>query len=144
VTGVPKGSGHRMGIDRDRDGYLDGDERDARSDPGNFDSNPTNVGVGPSHNPYVFAIRGVRPNPFRDATELAFTLGGRSRVTVTVFDIMGRQVRGVARGLWLDAGPQSLRWDGRDASGVPAKAGVYFIRLETGHGQWTRMAVRIR
>jgi len=65
-------------------------------------------------------------------------------VSVTVYDIMGRQVRGVAHGLWLEAGPQSLRWDGRDASGAPAKAGVYFIRLETEHGQWTRTAVRIR
>ncbi len=144
VTGVPKGSGHRMGIDRDRDGYLDGDELDALSDPGSFESNPTNVGVGHSPNVFAFSVRGVRPNPFRESTELAFTLGARSRVSVTVYDVMGRQVRGVARGLWLDAGPQSVRWDGRDASGASARAGVYFIRLETEHGQWTRAAVRIR
>src|SRR5262249_47719397 len=35
ITGVPIGSGQRIGVDRDRDGYLDGDELDARSDPGN-------------------------------------------------------------------------------------------------------------
>src|SRR5439155_3256556 len=43
VTGVPRGSGQRMGIDRDRDGYLDGDELDAPSDPGNPASTALNV-----------------------------------------------------------------------------------------------------
>jgi len=33
-TAVPPGSGHRIGIDRDRDGALDGDELDAGTDPG--------------------------------------------------------------------------------------------------------------
>ena len=40
VTGVPLGSGLRMGNDRDRDGYRDGDELDAGSDPGNPASTP--------------------------------------------------------------------------------------------------------
>ena len=31
--GVPVGSGRRIGIDRDEDGTLDGDEADAGSDP---------------------------------------------------------------------------------------------------------------
>src|SRR5439155_15713928 len=34
LTGVPPGTGLRMGIDRDRDGYLDRDEVPAGSDPG--------------------------------------------------------------------------------------------------------------
>ena len=44
VTGVPKGSGERIGIDRDRDTYPDGDELDYGTDPG--DPNSTPVGVG--------------------------------------------------------------------------------------------------
>jgi len=144
VSGVPKGSGHRMGVDRDRDGYLDGDELDVLSDPGNPDSTPGNVSVNPPANRFEFAMRGVRPNPFRDATEVAFTLGAPSRVDVIVYDVLGRQVRGVAKGLWLQAGPQTLRWDGRDASGRPAQAGVYFVRVNTARGQWTRPVVRVR
>jgi hypothetical protein len=34
-TCVPVGSGRRIGIDRDEDGVLDGDEADAGSDPAN-------------------------------------------------------------------------------------------------------------
>ena len=144
VTGVPKGSGHRMGIDRDRDGYLDGDELDASSDPGNPASNPGNVGVPGQSSPLRFALRTIRPNPFRDAAQVDFTLGRRSRVSVTVYDVLGREVQRVAHGLWMEAGSQSLRWDGRAASGAGASAGVYFLRLDTEGGHWTRAVIRVR
>jgi hypothetical protein len=39
-TCVPVGSGERIGIDRDLDGYPDGDERDAGSDPTDPNSTP--------------------------------------------------------------------------------------------------------
>lgn len=39
-TCTPPGSGRRMGIDRDLDGFLDGDERAAGSDPANPNSTP--------------------------------------------------------------------------------------------------------
>ena len=41
-TCVPPGSGVRIGLDRDRDGYLDGDERSAGSDPADPSSTPLN------------------------------------------------------------------------------------------------------
>src|SRR6267378_1003230 len=103
VTGVPKGSGHRMGVDRDRDGDFDGDELDGLSDPGDPASNLANVGVpGEPISPYHFGLRGVRPNPFRDATEVDFTLGRRSRVSIGVYDVLGRRVRDIAHGVWME------------------------------------------
>ena len=144
VSGVPKGSGHRMGIDRDRDGDLDGDELDAHSDPGDPASTIGNVGVPGSPSPYTFGVRGARPNPFRDAVELQFTLGRRSRVSVTVYDILGREVQSVAKGVWMEPGPQSLRWDGLTTSGARASSGVYFMKLETEGGHWTRPVVRVQ
>jgi len=39
-TCVPRGSGQRIGVDRDGDGAWDGDERDAHSDPGDPASKP--------------------------------------------------------------------------------------------------------
>jgi YVTN family beta-propeller protein len=144
VTGVPSGSGHRMGVDRDRDGYLDADELAAGTDPGNPLSNPSIAGVTGPRSPFEFGLRAVRPNPFREATTVDFTIGRRSRVSLAIYDIMGRQVRAVARGLWLEPGPQSLRWDGRSEAGAIAPAGVYFVRLDTEAGHWARPIVRIR
>jgi DNA-binding beta-propeller fold protein YncE len=144
VMGVPAGSGHRMGVDRDRDGYLDGDELDVLSDPGDPASTPSNVGVPGGHSSVGFAMRAVSPNPFRNAAEVQFTLGRRSRVSITVYDVLGRTVRRVANGVLLDAGPQGLRWDGRGEAGTNVSAGMYFVRLETEGGRWTRPLVRIR
>ena len=39
-TCVPRGSGERIGVDRDGDGAWDGDERDAHTDPANPSSRP--------------------------------------------------------------------------------------------------------
>ena len=40
-TCVPAGSGQRLGVDRDGDGFWDGDERAANSDPADPTSTPT-------------------------------------------------------------------------------------------------------
>jgi hypothetical protein len=39
-TCVPRGSGERIGVDRDGDGVWDGDERHAHTDPADPDSRP--------------------------------------------------------------------------------------------------------
>jgi YVTN family beta-propeller protein len=143
ITGVPFGSGTRMGIDRDRDGHRDGDELDAHSDPSDPASTPLVVSVPPGASA-AFAFRAIGPNPFRDAAELQFSLGTSSPVDATVYDLMGRTVRTIARGQKFDAGVQSLRWDGRNETGRTVGPGVYFVRLSTVGGTWTRMITRLR
>jgi cytochrome c peroxidase len=142
VTGVPPGSGIRMGIDRDRDGFDDGDELIAGTDPGDPSSHPSTSGVG--DHPLAAGLRSVRPNPFRDATAIDFTLARPGNVDLVVYDVLGRQVRALAHGQHAAAGPQSLAWDGRSDGGQRAGAGAYFVRLRTPDGSWTRMVVRIR
>jgi len=144
VTGVPQGSGVRMGVDRDRDTYLDGDELDVGSDPGNPASTPLNVGVGPGATPVRTTLDFVGPNPFRGSTEVAFTLARRGPVDVVVYDVLGREVRALARGRSFEAGRQNLRWDGRDSQGRDAVSGVYFVRMKTDAGNWSRSVVRVR
>ena len=144
LTGVPEGTGTRAGIDRDRDGHRDGDELDAGSDPGDPLSTPGSVSVGPGAPRDVFALRAVKPNPFHTEVEVAFTLGRAGPVDLAVYDVLGREVRAVARGTWLEAGPQSLRWDGLDAGGRQAGAGLYFVKLRTERAAWTRPVARIR
>lgn len=142
-TGVPVGSGMRMGIDRDRDGFRDADELAAHSDPSDPASTPSTVGV-PTRGGSTFAFRAIGPNPFRDATELQFTLGTSSKVDAVVFDLLGRTVRVITRGQSFEAGAQSLRWDGRDQAGHPVGTGVYFVRLATSGGTWTKLVTRVR
>jgi hypothetical protein len=142
VTGVPAGSGPRMGIDRDCDTYYDSDELEAGSDPGNPASTPENVAVRVPTDPGLkFAVTG--PNPFRGRTEWRLSLGRTSRVDLTIHDVLGREVRSVARGLWLESGTHTLTWDGRMTTGEQVPAGVYFVRLEALGQRRTGTLVRI-
>lgn len=73
-----------------------------------------------------------RPNPTRGGGELQFdraSSGGAARLVIV--DVAGRLVR-ERRWPASPAGSVSWVWDGRDASGAPVPAGVYFARVEEG------------
>ncbi len=73
----------------------------------------------------------VRPNPTLARSRVAFTLDPASAgalVRAEVFDPSGRILRVLAEGV-LGAGEHVLSWDGRDASGVDAGAGVFFVQV---------------
>ena len=55
-TAVPVGSALRIGVDRDLDGFFDGDERDAGSDPANPNSTPDNVVLGDLNGDLIVGI----------------------------------------------------------------------------------------
>jgi len=143
ISGVPAGSGQRMGLDRDRDGYRDGDELDAHSDPANPASTPANVGVAGATGP-AMGLRMVRPNPFRGEAEVEFALAAPGPVDLRVYDVAGREVRALLHGERLPAGIQHARWDGRGADGAPVRAGIYYVRLKLAGREWARSVVRVR
>jgi flagellar hook assembly protein FlgD len=53
--------------------------------------------------------------------------------SIRIYDVAGRLVRELAGGPF-EAGPQLVIWDGRGANGREMGSGVYYIRLETPHG----------
>ena len=70
----------------------------------------------------------IAPNPFETSTHLTYTLPGRGRVRLTVYNVAGQQVA-VLRDSDEYAGPHMVSWDGRSARGSRLPAGVYFVRL---------------
>ena len=88
-------------------------------------------------------FRNVWPNPFASEVRASFALERGSPVRLDVFDVAGRRVRALADGL-RSAGEHAVHWDGRDASGRPVPAGVYFLRFETGDRSEMRRLVRVR
>ncbi len=83
------------------------------------------------------------PHPFSGSLELAFDLPRAETVTLEIFSVDGRAVRRLARGAF-EAGPHRLMWDGRDGSGTPVPAGLYFARLTAGSKSVTARAARLR
>jgi hypothetical protein len=108
--------------------------RDARNQP---------VTVTSSLKPPVAAVPAVtqlapsRPNPFRETATIAFSLARGGPVELMLFSVDGRRVRTLARGV-REPGEYSLVWDGRDDNGSPVASGVYYLRLSTAQGRFTR------
>lgn len=72
----------------------------------------------------------VYPNPTNLGTSVDFIVPSAGRVSIQVFDLMGRQ-RGILIDDYLEAGPLNLSWNGRDGRGNPMPSGTYLMRLET-------------
>ena len=129
-TAVVPGWQTRMGVDRDEDSFLDRDEIEAGSDPGDPLSIPSTVGVGDDvgSREGMAGIR-VTPNPARGAgTRMTFTQSSAGPVQATVFDVNGRKVRTLFRD-HRPAGRVEAFWDLRDDLGRRVNAGVFFIEV---------------
>ncbi len=89
------------------------------------------TGVGDTRPVNTVSFAPAHPNPFAGNTTVRFALPSQMQVRADVFDMSGRRVRSLYRGL-LPAGRQILAWDGRTGSGHEAAAGLYFVRLTAG------------
>jgi flagellar hook assembly protein FlgD len=69
-------------------------------------------------------------------------LAAPGRVEVAVFDAGGRRVSTLLAGR-LEAGHHPVVWDGEDATGARAPAGVYFVRAIAPDGAARRRLVRV-
>jgi len=77
------------------------------------------------------------PNPFNASTRIECTLPEKSRVRLTVYNLLGQKIRTVAD-TNLPAGCHAFTWDGRDDYNRTAASGVYIYRLEAGSFQQSR------
>jgi hypothetical protein len=91
---------------------------------------------------HVFRLDGNTPNPFAAGTAIHFTLAAGEKVDLAIYDVQGRLVRRLAGGA-MAAGPQVVRWDGRDDRGARAPSGIYFCRLDSRHGSDVRKIIRL-
>lgn len=73
--------------------------------------------------PMAFSLEQNWPNPFNPSTEIAFGLPVSGHVTLTVFDVTGRQVATLADNRY-DAGAHAITWNAGDLA-----SGVYFYQL---------------
>ncbi|MFN3820880.1 MAG: T9SS type A sorting domain-containing protein, partial [bacterium] len=86
---------------------------------------PNRVGERGGAVPERFGWLGAHPNPFNDATRLAFALDSPGRVTWGVYDILGRRVAENEEP-YLTAG---VHYRTFNASGLPT--GVYLVKLSS-------------
>ena len=83
------------------------------------------------------------PTPFNASVTIPFSIAVSGQVRMTVYNLMGQQVR-VLRDGWTGAGAHQARWDGRTDSGVEAASGLYWALLQTGEFTRSTKLVLIR
>ncbi|MBK8167436.1 MAG: S8 family serine peptidase [bacterium] len=103
------------------------------------------TGGGPGQPPAtpVTALAGGAPNPFREGTQVRFSLAEAGPVQLQVFDLRGALVQTLAEGVHM-AGAHEYRWNGRDRRGAPAATGIYVCRLRSPAGVVTRRLTLLR
>lgn len=116
------------------------------SEPGNFvsvEGRATSIET-PSEMLISFSLEQNYPNPFRDHTEIDFTLEKSASATLRVYDVLGREVVRLVDGERLAPGTYSIEWDGTDMAGTDLPAGTYFGALEVDGSRATRTMVLLR
>lgn len=86
---------------------------------------------GGTVHPRYYNLHQNYPNPFNPVTTLRYDLPIRTKVTLTVYDILGRMVRTLVQGV-EEPGRKSMLWDGRNDLGQQVSAGVYLYRIQAG------------
>ena len=93
--------------------------------------------------PNDFSLYQNYPNPFNPITNLRYDLPATSDVTFTIYDILGRKVRTLVRGV-EEPGFKSVMWDATDDVRKPVSAGVYLYRIQAGDFTQTRKMILLR
>jgi len=106
-------------------------------------NNPFQMEVINVTNPYVgidqdsssaapadFRINQNYPNPFSGNTKIEFYVPGNTTVDLSVYDINGRQIRGLVNKS-VNKGWHNIHWDGTNDLGRQVSGGLYVGQLKT-------------
>jgi len=83
------------------------------------------------------------PNPFKEATRICYQLSKQSKVSLVIFDMLGKEVRRLVN-LTQDAGYNSVQWNATDNSGRTVEAGTYIYQLRVGEYVQTKRMVLVK
>lgn len=79
--------------------------------------------------PLTFALESSYPNPFNPATQIQYCLSEPRKVSLIVYDVLGREIANLVYG-YQQAGQYKVTWNAnKQNSGVPVSSGAYFARL---------------
>jgi hypothetical protein len=76
--------------------------------------------------PIRFGLEQNYPNPFNPETRIPFTVPGDGRVTLAVFDMLGRKTATIVDKI-MQAGRHEVRFDASTLS-----SGIYMYKLQSG------------
>ena len=103
-------------------------DRDDRDDRDDDDRHAKLVG----NLPVSFGLEANYPNPFNPSTTLRYNLVEAGQVQLTVYNVMGQQIRVLVDQV-QQAGAYQIEWNSQDEVGQPVAPGLYLYRLVSGN-----------
>ena len=83
------------------------------------------------------------PNPFNPETEIQYSLPDDGRITLKIYDVMGREITTLVDANKL-RGRYTIRWNGKDRQGRDVTSGMYFYQIRFKDQTLTRKLLLIR
>ncbi len=97
-----------------------------------------------------FSLLQNYPNPFNSQTTIKFVVPAtgasalRIHVSLSIYDISGKEVKKILNYLEYTSGEHQARWDGRDGQGTDVSSGIYLYRLTINGQSLTRKMILVR
>ncbi len=93
--------------------------------------------------PSTFVLEQNFPNPFNPTTTIRYHVPQSGRLSLKVFDMLGRELRTLVDGN-VEAGSYQATWDGRNEAGDDLPSGIYFYQLSSQGLQWTKKMTLVK
>ena len=93
--------------------------------------------------PETFALHQAYPNPYNPVTTIQFDLPEDSDVRLTIFNLMGKEIKNIVSGE-LPMGFHSVLWDATNSFGKSVSAGVYLYQIHAGEFVQTKKMVLLK
>jgi hypothetical protein len=93
--------------------------------------------------PLVYKLYPAHPNPFNPSTVIAFDLPRAEKVTLKIYDVLGREVD-TLRDEVMKAGRHKIIWNGAHTHHQLLTSGVYIYRIQAGNFKASQKLLLLR
>jgi type IX secretion system substrate protein len=83
------------------------------------------------------------PNPFNGTTNIPFELQKDGKVSITIYDVLGRKVKTLINKPYT-FGKHTISWDGTDDNGKNISSGIYFYQIKSNNYSKTKRLLLLR
>jgi hypothetical protein len=79
--------------------------------------------------PRKYKLYQNQPNPFNGETIIPFELKTAAKVTITIYDLLGKKIKTISNGYYTE-GIHEVSWDGFGETGNNVATGLYYCRMK--------------
>ncbi len=94
--------------------------------------------------PEDYTLEQNYPNPFNPSTEIRFSLPVDKKVSLTVYDMLGQEVKTLVADQEYASGSHAIAWDGTNNAGKSVASGSYVYTLTFGNFQKSQKMMLVR